>query len=202
LSGNFSRCGLGGGLAIAILALSACMPAPPPPALYVLGNAAPEKSTFASQLHAPAIEVKYIRIPDYLDTTDIIARGRDGRVIAVLDARWAERLSDGMTRAIGASLETRLPQFAVTTSPPLDVPRWQVLIDVDTFEQQPDDLCVLAGRCSIWDGNGERKLRADRFSVMAQGNADAKVLAAAMTSEINQLAGEVVAAFSYTASSE
>jgi len=195
MSGEFNP-GFCAALLAAMLALSACEPGPPMPALYVLGDPAPDNSAFVSQINASVVEIKPVRLPDYLDTTDIITRGGGGRVVAIRNARWAERLSVGMTRAIGTSLGARLPQFVISTSPPLDVPRWQVLIDVETFERQPGGLCVLTGRWSIWDGTGERKLKADRFSITTQGNAEGDAaLVATMNREVDQLAGEVVTAF-------
>jgi uncharacterized lipoprotein YmbA len=177
------------GVTIAIL-LSACSPAGPPPELYVLGDAARPGPEPASPLDDPIVEVKPVRVPDYLDTTDIFTRESGGRIVASRSARWGERLSVGVTRAVATSLEARLPRLVVTTSPPLEHPRWQVLIDLDAFEVQPGGLSVLTARWSIRDGRGGQKLREERISLSApidRGN-DQEVVKT-MTRQVGQLVG-------------
>ena len=179
-------------LAIAIV-VSAC--AGPPPELYVLGDAARPKPEHVSQLDDPIVEVKPVRVPDYLDTTDIFRREPGGRIVASQSGRWGERLSVGVTRAVATSLEARLPQLVVTTSPPLERPRWEVLIDLDAFEVQPGGLSVLAARWSIREGRGGQKLREERISLSApiDRGSDQEVVET-MTRQVDQLAGRIASA--------
>src|SRR5258706_1975632 len=134
------------GVVFVSLTLSACGSAGPPPQVYVLGDVDPIRSDSASQLNHPIVELEPVRVPDYLDTTDIVTRQARGLIVASQSARWGERLSTGITRAIGISLGTRLPQLAVMTSPASREARWQVQIDIEAFEVQPDGRCALSGR--------------------------------------------------------
>jgi uncharacterized lipoprotein YmbA len=68
-----------------------------------------------------------------------------GEIVASQTARWAERLSIGVTRTVALSLAGSLPQLVVTASPPLDAPKWQVLIDIDAFDAQVDGPCTKLG---------------------------------------------------------
>jgi len=183
------------GLVLAILELSACGSSGPPPKLYVLGDTAQVGTGEVSQLSYPVIELKPVRIPDYLDTTEILIRQAGGHIVASESARWGERLSVGVTRAIAISLDTRLPHVAVTTSPPLEEPRWQILIDIDEFETQAEGQCVLSGRWSIWEGRGREKFNEERISLATQvgKKSDAEVVAA-MTRQVDQLAGRIALA--------
>jgi uncharacterized lipoprotein YmbA len=183
------------GLVLAILELSACGSSGPPPKLYVLGDTAQVGTGDVSQLSYPVLELKPVRIPDYLDTTDIFVRQAGGHIVASQSARWGERLSVGVTRAIAISLDTRLPHVAVTTSPSLEEPRWQILIDIDSFETQADGQCVLAGRWSVWQGRGRQKLNEERISLATQvgKESDAEVVAA-MTRQVDDLAGRIALA--------
>jgi uncharacterized lipoprotein YmbA len=183
------------GLVLAILELSACGSSGPPPKLYVLGDTAQVGTGDVSQLSYPVLELKPVRIPDYLDTTDIFVRQAGGHIVASQSARWGERLSVGVTRAIAISLDTRLPHVAVTTSPSLEEPRWQILIDIDSFETQADGQCVLAGRWSVWQGRGREKLNEERISLATQvgKESDAEVVAA-MTRQVDDLAGRIALA--------
>jgi hypothetical protein len=181
-------------LAVAIL-VSACRSAGPPPEFYVLGDVARPRPEPVSQLDDPIVEVKPVRVPDYLDTTDIFTRGSGGQIVASQSARWGERLSVGVTRAVATSLEARLPQLVVTTSPPQDRPRWQVLIDIDVFEVQRGGPSVLTARWSIQEGRGGQKLREERISLSTPvGRGSDQEVVETMTRQVDQLVDRIAPA--------
>lgn len=180
---------------VAIVSISACSWSGPPPTTYVLGDTATTGFGAVSQVAAPVVELKPVRVPDFLDTTDVFTLRDGGQIVASQGARWGERLSVGVTRAVATSLAEQLPQVVVTTSPPLESPRWQVFIDIDTFEVQPGGQSVLVGRWRIWQSRGEKKLADERISLglpVGKGT-DAEVVAA-MTQQVNQLAGRIALA--------
>ncbi len=182
------------GVTLACLSLWACGSAGPPPQVYVLGDADPVKPDSASQLNDPLVELESVRVPDYLDTTDIVTRQAGGLVVASQTARWGERLSIGVTRAVGISLGSRLPQLAVTTSRTSRDARWQVQIDVDAFEVQPGGHCALSGRWSIWQVRDGRELKEERFSLDTQlKTATDPEVVAAMTSQVDRLSNAIAA---------
>jgi uncharacterized lipoprotein YmbA len=183
-------------LAFGTLALSACGRGEPPPETYILGHDVPAVRINQSQLDSPIVELRPVRIPDYLDNKDIVVRRDGGHIIASPDARWGERLSLGVTRAVSASLAARLPRLAVITTPALEKSRWRVLIDIDAFGVQSSGQCVLAGRWSVWTGSEDKKLRDEKFSMsqpIGKGS-DAEVVAV-MTSLVDQLAASMAPAF-------
>src|SRR5438876_11488130 len=112
------------GLVFAALELSACGSSGPPPKLYVLGDTAQAGTGDVSQLNYPVVELKPVRVPDYLDTTEIFIRQAGGHIVSSESARRGVRLSGGVTRAIAISLDTWLPHAAVSTSPSREAPRW------------------------------------------------------------------------------
>ena len=181
-------------VAIAIL-VSACSSAGPPPGLYVLGDAARPKPELVSQRDDPIVEVKPVRVPDYLDTTDIFTRGPGGRIVASQSARWGERLSVGLTRAVATSLEARLPQLAVTTAPPLESPRWQLLIDIDTFEAQAGGQLVLTADWTLLKGRRGERLREEKVSLVTPvGQGSDQAVVAAMNQQVDQLVDRIAPA--------
>ena len=183
-------------LAFGGAALSACGRGEPPPETYILGRDAPAGRINQSQLDSPIVELRPVRIPDYLDNKDIVVRRDGGHIIVSPDARWGERLSLGVTRAVSASLAARLPRLAVITTPALEKSRWRVLIDIDAFGVQSSGQCVLTGRWSVWTGGEDKKLRDEKFSMsqpIGKGS-DAEVVAV-MTSLIDQLAASMPPAF-------
>jgi uncharacterized lipoprotein YmbA len=99
------------------------------------------------------------------------------------------------TRAVARSLEARLPQLVVTTSPPLEHPRWQVLIDLDAFEVQPGGPSVLTARWSIREGRGGQKLREERISLSTPvGRGSDQEVVETMTRQVDQLVDRIAPA--------
>jgi uncharacterized lipoprotein YmbA len=170
-------------LAAIALALAACGSGGSVPQLYVLGEPAPAATEIVSQAQAPVLEVRPVRVPDYLDTTDIVTRGSGGLVIASQEGRWGERLSVGLTRAVAARLASRLPGLAVRQSSPLRAPRWQVRIAVEALDVRPDGASTLAATWSLRDAEHDRILADERVELTepataGRAGADAAVVAA------------------------
>jgi uncharacterized lipoprotein YmbA len=172
------------------VAISGC--AGPPKQEYVLGAATASKAASAVQTALPVVQIERVLLPDYLDTRDILTR-RDGRVVASESARWAERLSVGVARALATSLATRLTGVVVTASQPVDPPALRVLVDVTAFELTGDGQVVLAARWTIIDGTGRRSLAVEQATltepVAAMGGDSAIV--AAMSQALEKLANRI-----------
>src|SRR5258708_17893482 len=176
-------------------AVSACGTGGPTPELYILGDAARPAAGAVSQLNDPVVELKRVRVPDYLDTTDIVTRHPDGRIVARPSARWGERLSVSVTRAAAASLEARLPHLAVTTAPPVEAPRWQLLIDIDTFEIQAGGQSVLTARWTLLEGRRGERLREEKVSLATPVDQTSdRAVVAAMNQQVDQLVDRIAPA--------
>jgi len=188
-------------LGFAGLALTACMSGPPP-AVYVLGTMPAAAPGTTVQAGLPVIEVRSVRVPDYLDTTDLVLR-RDGQVTFSQTGRWGERLSLGVTRTLAAGLTTRLPGVRVTTAAPVERPARQILVDLESFEAGTDGRMVLVALWSVIDGVTRQTLAAERSTVVVPvyGSGDAAV-AAAMTHCVDDFAAEVAAAIGRTTQTE
>ena len=180
---------------LSVALVSACHAADPLPDTYVLGIASSVQPSEVSQLGQPVVEVELARLPDYLDTTDIVLGAPDDRVVASKTGRWGERLSVGVTRAIALSLAARLPEFAVTTLPPLTAPARRVRIDIDAFALRPDGNCVLTGVWAIRNGRDGDLLDKQRIALVVpiSGTTDAAVVAA-MSREVDTLAERIALA--------
>ena len=103
LKGWFYRTGRIVCVGSAMIGLAACSLADPPAADYVLGPMPAAAAVSVSQTGLPVVELKRVQLPDYLDTTDILER-RDNMLVPSPTARWGERLSVGMSRALAISL--------------------------------------------------------------------------------------------------
>jgi uncharacterized lipoprotein YmbA len=91
-----------------------------------------------------------VLLPDYLDTTDILMRNGHNEVTASTTGRWDERLSQGLTHAVGADLTLRLPQDSIVLEDSSEVPL-QLLISIDALDVWLDGRCVMAANWRIID---------------------------------------------------
>jgi uncharacterized lipoprotein YmbA len=109
-------------------------------------------STAGDSRRAPQqrLEVRRILVPDYLDSTDILLRSDGDEVKASVTGRWGERLSLGLTDAVGADLAARMPQYLIVRDA-VSKPQQQLLITITALDLWPSGRCVLAATWSIVD---------------------------------------------------
>jgi uncharacterized lipoprotein YmbA len=176
-----------------VLGSAACGMSGPPPVEYVLA-AAPAATTATSQVtELPVLQVMTVRLPDYLDTTDLLVRNGN-QLTPSKNGRWGERLSVGMTRALASDLAARLPNIVVTTTPSVKSPERRLLVDVSAFEARPDRQVVLAARWTITDGGGHTALLSEQavLTETAVAMGDDGVVTA-MTKAVDALASRIAA---------
>ena len=90
-----------------------------------------------------------VRVPDYLDSNDIVLRVGPHQLQTLATARWGERLSAGVTHALAGDLAGRLPAVQVTADPSGDEFAARVLVSVETFDVWADGHCVLKAGWTI-----------------------------------------------------
>jgi uncharacterized lipoprotein YmbA len=148
-------------------------------------------------LNKPTVEVRPVRVPDYLDTTDIVTRGAGRLIVPSESGRWGERFSIDLTRAVTAALARQLPRLAVTNSDRWTEPLWEVAIDVDAFDVWPSESSTLAATWSIMDTRHHRKLAAERVVLTYAGmfRTDAEVVAV-MKRQVDELANRIATSLS------
>jgi uncharacterized protein len=179
-------------LAMVLVGALACSPSGPPPKVYVLGDGISAEPQMVSQLDKPTVEVRPARVPDYLDTTDIVTRGAGGLIVPSESGRWGERFSIGLARAVTAELTRKLPELAITTSARSAEPKWKVEIELDAFDVQPKSNSTLAATWSIINVQRRRTLAEERVVLSDRGTfeTDAAVVAV-MGHQVEDLAGRI-----------
>ncbi len=177
---------------LAILVLPACRSGPPP-AEYILGAMPEATATSVPATGLPVVQVKRVRLPDYLDRTDILER-RGNELVPSRTSRWGERLSVGMTRALAASLAAGLPGMVVIATPAGGRPAREVLVDVAAFESRADQRVVLVARWSVADGVSRQTLSSEQTSLVEPiGGAGDGAVVTAMSHAVEDLADRVAA---------
>ena len=178
---------------IIALVVAACGSGAAPPQEYALEASVAAPARAVSQADLPVIEIRPVRLPEYLDSTNLVTRRPGGQIMPSPTARWGERLSVGADRFMVMSLASQLPNAAVTAMP-LEQSAWQVSIDLDAFEPRPDGTCVLAGRWALRNARrGVTQSERVALSVPIGGDNDEQVVAA-MTRVLGELSERIAAA--------
>jgi len=181
-------------LALGFSTLLASCASGPPPRIYLL--AAPAQASSPQAANAAPVQLQTVLLPDYLDTTDILSRAGPHELAASRTANWGERLSQGITHALQAGLESRLPAGSLTLNPPASASAAQVLVTVDAFDAWPDGHCVLAAHWTILrsttDAGGQTGQAS--FTSPLATNADDAARVAAMAGVVDQLSARIALA--------
>jgi len=132
------------------LCLAACSSAPPLRTYLLTPPLESVVLTPVPALPTARILIARVLVPDYLDTTDMLVRDGSHEVQASTTGQWAERLSQGLTRALAADLGARLPSAEVVLDTSSSAQR-QVLVNVNALDLWPDGRCSLAASWAIVD---------------------------------------------------
>lgn len=181
--------------AVGIALLAGCSAGPAPHSFVLSAPAAPTEGV-RLESGRPILEIKPVLVPDYLDTTDILIRNGRNELHVNPSARWAERLSVGITHALATALVTRLPTMTVVTTPVHRQPARLVVVDVEAFDVFPDGRCVLIARWTIEGADRRATAVLERGSVAtraADGASDAAIVAA-MAEAVEKLAEHIAEA--------
>jgi len=142
------------------------------------------------------LEVRRILVPDYLDSTDILMRIGSEEMKASATGRWGERLSLGLTHALGADLAARMTGYSIVEDGSSN-PERRLLITITALDLWQNGRCVLAANWSIVDqdsvvpvtsGSGTfESLNADGSTIVTDSR-----LADAVARTLGKLADRVV----------
>lgn len=158
---------------------------------YALGPPAAARTVVVSKMGLPIIELRPVRLPVYLDTTDLIAR-KGSEIVVSRTGRWSERLSVGVTRSLAASLTALLPCLDVAATTPIGQPVREILVDIDAFETGADRQVVLTARWTLTNKDGHDVLQTERVSIIEPAaNTGDRAVVAAMSRAVEDLASHI-----------
>lgn len=176
--------------------VAACISSPVP-ATYVLSHAV-DFTKDTESASGPVVQLQRVLVPDYLDTTDMIERVGQYQLKSSSTGRWGERLSLGITHALGSDLAIRLPMNTVTYDHPAEKSVRQILVSVDRFDVWRDGHCVLTANWSILETRGGAVLTEGRgnFVTMpvSSGSPSDGAIVAGMADAVSELADRITLA--------
>lgn len=154
---------------------------------------APDGPKTAPALSADTvIGVGPVTLASYLDRPQIVTRLRGNRIRVDEFNRWGEPLRDAVTRVLMDNMslmagDQRVVAFPWKRSQKITV---QVLVSVSGFEADADGAVTLRARWQLLAGDGER-LGERRTEITRASGSDYGQVAAAMSSLLSDLAGEI-----------
>jgi uncharacterized protein len=176
--------------------VAACISSPVP-ATYVLSHAV-DFTKDTESASGPVVQLRRVLVPDYLDTTDMIERVGQYQLKSSSTGRWGERLSLGITHALGSDLAIRLPTNTVTFDHPADKSVKQILVSVDRFDVWRDGHCVLTANWSILETHSGAVLaegRGNFVTVPVRGGSPGDgAIVAGMADAVSELADSITLA--------
>jgi len=186
-----NRVALRAALLVFCAGVASCNSVGPAPTEYLLGPPASGTTTTIVQTGLPVVQILPAQLPDYLDSTDLLVR-RGNQIVPSETGQWGERLSIGVTRDLVISLAARLPNFAVTASPPLNRPQRQVIVDIASFEARADLQVVLAARWTITDGTRQTVLDTRQVSIATPvATDDDRAVVNAMSDTLTEMTNQI-----------
>lgn len=195
-------------LCASVLALLAACSTPPSRFYHldaVAPDAAPQDAARAAaaplrsgEAQRRVIGVEGVKIPGYLDRSELVMRAPGNRLVVREFDRWGGPLDEMVTHKLLRNLETNLPGAEIVGLPlQRDFPLSQVVeVTLDRFDAAEDGPAVLEARWRVFDQGGDRLRRlghtAAQEPVSAAG--DPGAVADALGRTLDRLAQDVASA--------
>jgi len=158
------------------------------------GGGSPKESPSAQGF---TILVGPVKLPDYLDRAEIVARSGSNRIIVSDFDLWAGSLSESFSQAIAANLSVLLPADSVVVypRPRLSSVVYQIVVDVIRFDGPLGGDVSLIANWAIIKGK-EKQLVSLRKSTIIEpsGAQDYEAMVAADSRALEKLSREIAEA--------
>lgn len=182
------------------LALAACTGQPSN--FFVLSadtSTQPVQGSQTTQRNGVSVGIGPITLPEYLDRTEIVTREGPTSLQINNTNRWGGSLTDNFQVVLGEALSQqlgtdRIHYFPWTTS---DTLRYQVTVQVNTFEARSDGLVVLNARWTVLNPSTDSVIRMGRSVLTEQlpqtadGSPDFSAISTAMSKVVTDLGTEI-----------
>lgn len=182
-------------VAVVVVAVAACAHKADPN-FYVM-TAAPETAAADAGGPQPVVAVMRVRLPQYLDRPEMVARSGANALVIDDDNRWGEPLAESVPRVLAENLSRHLPQGRVVVAPEArgDTVRYEYLVALDAYEPDGAGNAVMRGR---WHLRDTRTGRAVAEGVIderrAIGSAAAPAAVAALNENLNDASRQIAQA--------
>jgi len=144
---------------------------------------------------SPILAVGALRMPEYLNRSQMVMQGSGAEIIVDDFNRWAEPLTDSIHRVVASNLDVLLESAVVVPYPSsavLDID-YRLIGRFDRFTADQDGLVVLDAQWGIADSTGVVQLspRRVRFESQATRPDDPGSIAQAMSNVLAQFCRDI-----------
>jgi len=156
-------------LASLLVFLTACGSSPKTE-FYVLSADHESMVQAANTDTGPAVGVWTVKLPDYMERSEIVTRNNEFEITLGDFSWWAGNLDENMTRLIATELSQGLKSNRIVVSP-WDSYRkidYQTLVRVQRFDGVLGGEVVLRGVWSLLDSAGRNELKREAFEFKAK----------------------------------
>lgn len=116
---------------------------------YLLRPASQVPIASTSNPSLPVLALESVRVPDYLDTTDLLLRDGEYRIKSSRTGHWGERLSSGVSEFLQAALARRMPGESLISARDGGDSTRKLSVRIERFDVWPDGHGVLVASWTI-----------------------------------------------------
>lgn len=184
-----------GVVAVFVLAVAACGHQAEPK-LYVM-SAEAESAPAGPETPQPVVAIMRVRLPEYLNRPELVARSGTNMLVVDEDNRWGEPLSESVPRVLAETLSRHLEQGRVVVAPEARGARtrYEYLVALDAYEPDGAGQAVMRGRWHLRDNRTGKAVAEgiidERRGMTSAAAADA---VAAMNGTLNDAGRQIAAA--------
>ena len=182
---------------VSLLVLLAACGSSPKTDFYMLNTDQGDFKEAANTATGPAIGVWQIKLPDYLDRSELVTRDNKYQITIADFSWWAGNMDTNATLLIAAEMSKGLLSNRVLASPWESYRKhdYQVKIRLERFDGALGGEIVLRGVWSLLDADGLNEISGEVFEFKANAvDATYKEMVATMSQLLVQLSGALTAA--------
>ena len=182
---------------VSLLVLLAACGSSPKTDFYMLNTDKADFAQAANTATGPAVGIWQIKLPDYLDRSELVTRDNEYQITIADFSWWAGNMETNATLLIAAEMSKGLLSNRVLASPWESYRKhdYQVKIRLERFDGALGGEIVLRGVWSLLDANGLNELSGEVFEFKANAvDPSYKEMVATMSNLLVQLSGDLVAA--------
>ena len=164
---------------------------------YMLNTDKEDFAQAANTATGPAIGVWQIKLPDYLDRSELVTRDNNYQITIADFSWWAGSMDTNATLLIAAEMGKGLLSNRVLASPWESYRKhdYQVKVRLERFDGALGGEIVLRGVWSLLAGDGLNELSGEVFEFKANAvDSTYKEMVATMSQLLVQLSGDLIAA--------
>jgi uncharacterized lipoprotein YmbA len=180
-------------VALACLSVSGCSLGRSPLATTWVLDPVAARTASVARAQAGVLSVEKVRVPDWLDRTQFVMRGKDGSLEFDEQARWGEPLGRGLQRVMTENLASLLidRRVAAAPTPPRDAIAIRLNLDFVEAARRSDGDVRVAVRWEFQAADGKSLRRGFSTSQITIAKPGAAGTVAALNEALFKIAAEL-----------